>query len=422
MRASLPPLLLPLYIALACVLLVAAALLAGWPLPGEEPPPLHGFGPAVEGLPTTPGPSPKVPQALVGRSIWGSAAPTPVPASSTDWVQTLRKTALWSGPSSSREVIAQLPQGYPLKVAGTQGRRLLVYYGGGGYEEPATEGWVEQSDVAPVPAPRWVVTRWETGFRSGQGGQAADQLPGGAVLEVLEERGRELRVFHLGDGQDRDAAEGWVKASDVGAAGAMLAAERRGMRVLSRSEVAALRAGDGLWLKIPFRTQLDGSPAASANCGPASVGMALEFLRGYVSTEELRGVANRLQGTWGPDSGFGIQYLAGLAEQFGLRAEQLSAGGSFRRWNLEEMRSHLFQGHPVIPELRFRLMPGRAESGSWDDHYVVITGTRGDEFIYNDSVDVDGPGYARVMSAEELLRAWGGSDFPFAAFALSKPQ
>ncbi len=417
-----PPLrLLQLSVIGACSLLVAAALLVGWPMLQEEQPPLHTAGPAAVGLLATSRPSPQLPPALVGRSSWGAATPTPPATHDTTWVQTLRTTPLWSRPDSSQETIAQLPEGYPLKISGTQGQRLLVFYGGGLRDQPATEGWVDQSAVAPAPAPKWVTTRWRSDFRTGQGGGGAEPLAGGSVLQVLEDRGRDVRALYLGDGRNRDAVEGWVKASDLGAAGTMLAAEGRGLKLLTAPEVAALRIGNGVWAKVPYRSQLDGSPAEDANCGPASVGMAIEAFRAYVSTDQLRSVANRLQGTSGSDYGFGIQFLAGLADQFGLKTQDLYTGQAFHRWTLEDVEAHLSLGHLVIPELRFRLMPGRSTSSSWDDHYVVITGMLGDRFIYNDSVDSDGPGYGRVMSGEEFARAWGGSDFPFAAFALARP-
>ncbi len=132
-------------------------------------------------------------------------------------------------------------------------------------------------------------------------------------------------------------------------------------------------------------------------------------------------MADRLQGTSDPEGGFAIEYLEALIRRLGLKSYDLYGGADLRRWSLEDVRRHLAQGHSVIAELRFRLMPGRATSPSWDDHYVVLTGVRGDDFIYNDSVDPDGPGYGRVMSAEVLQRSWGGSYFPFAAFAVSKP-
>ncbi|MHB8990380.1 MAG: C39 family peptidase [Chloroflexota bacterium] len=415
--------LLRLLIAIFCIFLIAASLLGDLPAFQEGAPSLQTVEPLTPDLSRgTPGPTAR-PEALVGLSALGAPTATPGPSPFPEWVETRRSTAVWTLPFPPSRVAGQLPERYPLKVVGAADRRLQVRYEGLGEEEAEGEGWVDLADVEPVPAPKWVSTRRGADLRSGlgRGDGAVSRMPDGAVVEVLEDRGRDLLVFDLGDGRAPEPLEGWVKASEVGAAATMLSAEKRGMRRLTRSDVASLRAGDGLWMKVPFRTQLDGSPAEAANCGPASVGMVLEYFHSFVPTDELRTEANRLQGTRGSDNGFGIEYLLGLAEKSGLRGHGLYAGAGLRRWSLEDLRSQLIQGRLVIPELRFRYMPGRARSGSWDDHYVVITGMRGDDFIYNDSVDADGPGYGRVMSSEVLTRAWGGSDLPFAAFAISRP-
>ncbi len=423
MMPSLPHWLPRICIVLACLLLIGGALLGEEPLLREEVPASRAMVPTSLDLRGRLSVSADRPEALVGLSSLGVPTATPTAAPFPEWVQTRRAAILWSGHQPLATVVAKLPDGYPLKVNGVQDGRFLVFYGGGGRDDDASEGWLDQTEIASAGAPKWVATRWESVMRANPAGSSAisAKLPAGAVLESIEDRGRDLRVFYLGDGRTSEPVEGWVKASDLGAAGAMLAAESRGMRRLSRAEAASLKAGEGVWMKVAFRTQLDGSPAAEANCGPASIGMALEYFHSIVSTAELRQAAHRLQGTWGDDSGFGIEFLGRLAEQFGLRSHDLYAGTGFKRWGLEDLKNHLSQGHLVVPELRFRYMPGRGKSDSWDDHYVVISGMRGDDFIYNDSVDVDGPGYGRVMSSDSLTRAWGGSDFPFAAFALSKP-
>lgn len=417
--------LLRLLIAIVCIFLIAASLLGDLAAIQEGAPSLRTVEPLAPDLLTaTPGSTAR-PEALVGLSALGAPTATPGPSPFPEWVETRRATTAWTLPSPPSSVAAQLPERHPLKVVGAADRRLQVYYEGLREEEDEAEGvgWVELQDVEPVPAPKWVSIRRGADLRRGlgRGDGAVSRMPGGAVVEVVEDRGRDLLVFDLGDGRAPEPLEGWVKASEVGAAATMLSAEARGMRRLTRSDVASLRAGDGLWMKVPYRTQLDGSPAETANCGPASVGMVLEYFHSFVPTDELRTEANRLQGTRGTDNGFGIEYLLGLAEKVGLRGHGLYADAGLRRWSLEDLRSQLTQGRLVIPELRFRYMPGRARSDSWDDHYVVITGMRGDDFIYNDSVDADGPGYARVMSSEVLARAWGGSDSPFAAFAISRP-
>jgi len=412
---------LELSIAIFCLLTVGMLVLVPWLLTGERLSTPSALEAAGAETPLAFRPSPTVPDALVGRALWGATTPTPAPPPYPTWVRAERAAPLRSRPDSvGDQMVTRLEEGSYLKVVGAQGSRLLVYYGGDGDASAKGQGWIDREDVMPARAPRWVETRSDSALLSGAGGAATSLLPQGALLEVLEDRDLYLHVFHRGDGRSRDAGEGWVRASAVGAAGGMLSAERRGVSILSYEQFTHLRSGDGLWLKVPFRTQFDGSPAAASNCGPASLGMALEYLGTTVDTAQLRDAANRLQGTSGPDVGFGIEHLASVAELFGARSLDLYQGRSFRRWSVEDLRGHLRERHPVIVELRFRQMPGRSQSETWDDHYVVITGVLEDHFIYNDSVDTDGPGYARIMTEGDLMRAWARSDFPFAAFAVAQ--
>jgi hypothetical protein len=316
----------------------------------------------------------------------------------------------------------KLPPDTYLKVLTAEDGSWYVHDGGDGGDRVPAEGWILKSDAVISPAPPWVVTRRATDLRAvpGSAGSPLVSLPFGAVLEVTEDLGQQLRVFYLGDGFNRDVAEGWVDASHVGPAGVVLNEERE-IRLLRASSVAAIRSGGGAWINVPFRSQLDGTPAALANCGPASLGMAVSAFDQFFSTTEIREIAERLQGTNDPDMGFAIEFLAGSARRLGLNALDLRQGSALKRWTLEDVRRHLRAGHPVIPQLRFKFMPGRSGSEYLEDHYVVLTGVWGDDFIYNDPIDSDSPGYARLMDAETLDLAWRWSFAPYAAFAVSRP-
>ena len=411
-------------IVLACIIL----LLAVWaerslphrPAPG---PPHTEEQPTVD-VTALPAQIVVPPDALVGPAQLRPLMPLQVPQSAQvvpDWVQARRTTTIQPLSGLPSTVLDPIPEGSYLKVIGGETGRLMVQFGGDGHPPRTATGWVDPVDVLPSPAPRWVFTLHGTGLRSRPepDSPVTSWLPGRSVLEVLEERGTEVRAYSLGDGFSREPAEGWVVSDNLAPAGPLLAVDGNGPRILGRSDVDALLAGEGRWLKVPFRTQLDGSPSGGADCGPDSLAMVLEYYQTYLPTDELRAMADSLQGTSDPEGGFAIEYLAGLLPTFGLRAEGLYAGQDLRRWTLEDLRQQLAQGHPVIPQLKFRLMPGRSESDYWEDHYVVLTGVRGDEFIYNDGVDADGPGYARMMSAETLLDSWSHSYFPFAAFAIA---
>lgn len=173
-------------------------------------------------------------------------------------------------------------------------------------------------------------------------------------------------------------------------------------------------------LSVPYRTQLDGSAAAGANCGPASLGMILDAFGVAVSTGALREWAHRFQGTAGPYTGFTLGPLQRVAETYGLAGEGLYEGDKYRRRTLDDVRHHLRAGHPVIPQLRYRLIPGREGSGTNTDHYLVLTGMDGDDFLFNDPIPWGASGQGRITAAQ-LLRAWMGSDNPGVALAIAAP-
>jgi uncharacterized protein YvpB len=179
-----------------------------------------------------------------------------------------------------------------------------------------------------------------------------------------------------------------------------------------------------VWLNVPYRTQLDGSAYAEANCGPTSVAMALEAIGKRDTLESLRSSTLKLQDVYGcDDCGTFIQHLASVAEArgaktYGLRDEP----ESFHRWTLDEVRQQLRQERVVIPQVKFRLLPGRTKSQYYGDHYIVIVGLSGNNFVYNDPIDSDGRGYGRLISADALEQAMANAtgDFARAAFAVGR--
>ncbi len=173
-------------------------------------------------------------------------------------------------------------------------------------------------------------------------------------------------------------------------------------------------------LEVPYRTQLDGSLSSASNCGPASVGMALQAFGIYVPTTQIRALANRSMGIYDAWGGTTLESLRDAAQHYGLVGLDLHENGRYKRWTLDDVRRHIRAGHPVIPQLRYRMMPGREWVWVGYDHYVVITGVVGEEFIMNDPINVDGRG-ERVIGAQVLLRAWMNSDHPGAAVAIARP-
>jgi uncharacterized protein YvpB len=182
---------------------------------------------------------------------------------------------------------------------------------------------------------------------------------------------------------------------------------------------------DARWLPVPYRSQLDGNPYEQADCGPTSLAMVLAAYGKDVPTMEVRKLVNKLQGTEGVhDSGTAIESIFMVAKGYGLRPHGLwptATSKSFKKWTIDEVRAKLDQGQPLIPQVWYRGLPGREAKAYNGDHYIVLIGYVGDEFIYNDPIDKDGPGYAKRMSAEQLDKAWRNGDFPYAGVALGGP-
>ena len=88
--------------------------------------------------------------------------------------------------------------------------------------------------------------------------------------------------------------------------------------------------GDGQVLHVPYRSQLDGSAYAQANCGPAALAMVLAYYGIDDSLWSLRVQAMQAQHSWvdddgGYSDGYGVfvYNLAAVGESLGLRADGL---------------------------------------------------------------------------------------------------
>jgi LysM repeat protein len=241
------------------------------------------------------------------------------------------------------------------------------------------------------------------------------QLPGGARLERLDGfRAGRVQVRDPGDGRTRQAMTGWVDAIDldVGRAPAT--------RELPQAYPADT-AMDIAHVFAPYRTQLDGSAYAEANCGPTAVAMALEAFGISVPSRQLRAAALDAQHTYGNGVGTLITALAQVVQQNGLSATDLrDEAGQLRRWGLDDIRAHIQRGQPVIVQVRYRSLPGRGGAYYFGDHYILVTGLVGDGFLYNDPIDIDGrPGWDRTISGATLRVAMNASDQRYAYTAVA---
>lgn len=135
----------------------------------------------------------------------------------------------------------------------------------------------------------------------------------------------------------------------------------------------------------PYRTQLDGSRYAASDCGPAVLGMTLDGYGIDVDTIELRRLSHTYQGTWPGRGGTALQYVAQVAQDYGLQAYGLYDGpDEFHQWTVDEIAEQVSRGRWVIPLVRYGTLPGHETSGVRFGHYILIYGVSGDGFVYHD--------------------------------------
>ena len=176
-------------------------------------------------------------------------------------------------------------------------------------------------------------------------------------------------------------------------------------------------------LAVPYYSQLDGGPWARANCGPATLSMALGRLGIERSPAELRPEVLDAQRLWGDSVGTRLEALALVAERHGATVIGMREQGRFKKWTPDAIRAQLEAGRPVIVQVFIRALPGRQDWPSATDHYLIVTGIVGDDFLYNDAMDGDAPGFARRISVSELQRAMTTGDrrYADAGFAVASP-
>ncbi len=182
-------------------------------------------------------------------------------------------------------------------------------------------------------------------------------------------------------------------------------------------------------LQLPYRSQLDGSAYAGANCGPTALSMVLAYYGIDAGPWELRVKAMKEQHSWVDDEGgysdrYGVfvYNLASVGEDYGLRAEGLwrreaRHADVLREWQTRDLRQQVSAGRPVIVQVLYRALPSATRTAYLDDHYIVVHGLAGDDFVYSDPLD--GPGQA--ISERSLARAMDLASTPRAGFTLVKP-
>jgi len=170
-------------------------------------------------------------------------------------------------------------------------------------------------------------------------------------------------------------------------------------------------------LDVPFHTQKDGGRYQGADCGPASLAMVLDAFGTEQSNWDLRVRSHAYQG--GIGGGTALQFVARAANDFGVGTVGLYDGpDTFHRWNVDEIRGELQVGRPVVPLVKYRLLPGHEATTIRWDHYIVIYGVDGDRFLYHDpSYSSPQDGAARWITSGQLTAAMSTAIVPSQAVA-----
>jgi hypothetical protein len=171
-----------------------------------------------------------------------------------------------------------------------------------------------------------------------------------------------------------------------------------------------------LVLGVPFRTQIDGTSFSLVNCGPASLAMVLTAFGLDVDPPSVRDYLNFLVGNYDTEAGTSLYILARIAQEAGLSTFGTNSG--LQGWTIEAVREQLRAGHPVITLTKYRFLPGHFGSVTDFDHYIVLTGLAGDDFVYNDAAYSTEYGYNLLISPAQLQRAWAASSVPRHAVAV----
>ena len=196
-----------------------------------------------------------------------------------------------------------------------------------------------------------------------------------------------------------------------------------GDAVARTSDVRLL--GPSFRLVVPFRTQKDGGRWQTSNCGPATLGMLLDgFGIGGHETDDLRLQMHTYQGTVGMRTGTGLEHVAHVAEDLGVRTHGLyNPDGSYRTWQVSEIVDELRVGRPVMPLVRLYLVPGYEGLAPRWGHYILLTGLTPDGFVFSDSLKTDPtPGTTGLISERQLATALANSHIPGQAVSYSGPR
>jgi len=141
-----------------------------------------------------------------------------------------------------------------------------------------------------------------------------------------------------------------------------------------------------------------------------------------VPNDQIRSIADSLQGTTGYNDGIALQYLQAIARQAGLQTEGLvDANNQFHQWSMADVIREIRLGYPVMTLVHYASLPTHAMSGSTSDHFIVVVGLSSNGFIVNDPASFRSEGFQQELRPDDLLRAWRNASIPNQAVAFLPP-
>ncbi len=168
-------------------------------------------------------------------------------------------------------------------------------------------------------------------------------------------------------------------------------------------------AGDDGWgLRVPYRTQFDGSTFEWGNCGVAAIAMAMEYYGRPWSTHEVRLAINAMTGNWATQAGVDWRYLKLALEERGFATDgPYDRRGGYWSWTLEELLVETAQGRPALLLVHYRSLPGHEDDEWPGDHYILFLGlTRDGRVLYHDPGFPGEVGAYRTLDRAAFERAW----------------
>ncbi len=173
---------------------------------------------------------------------------------------------------------------------------------------------------------------------------------------------------------------------------------------------ADVSVGMSTRVRVPYRTQFDGTAWEGGNCGPASIGMAMGAFSYDESTDSIRQSINGFTGDWSTESGTSWESLKRAVEERGFAVDGLYAqGGGYHFWTMDDLLHQTRQGRPVVVLVKYQYLPGHETATWYGDHYVVFLGMTPDgKVVYHDPAFRNGGKEGRSVTVDQAVfeRAW----------------